>query len=736
MSQDVEVPHLSPSSSVSTKPSATPAKRLRGDVQGLRAVAILTVLAAHAGVSWFAGGFVGVDVFFVISGFLITQQLVGELGRTGRISLRRFYARRARRILPAATFTLAATVIAAVVLLGPAEVSTLAVDAVWASAFAANIRMAISGTDYFQAELPPSPVQHFWSLAVEEQFYLVWPLVAVICIVLASRIGAARGATQDVERDSARPRRFLLLAIVLITLASLARSVVHTPGEATAAYFSSLTRAWELGIGAALAILVTSGRLMQRIAGSAWAREVLVLGGLAAIAGACLVYDESTPFPGYHAALPVLGTAAVILAGSTPAGDTTLGARLLSVAPMRAIGDWSFSLYLWHWPLLVLPEIVLQRELTWPERGLAVAGAFVLAYVSFRLIEAPFREGAFWRPTGRALTFYPVTIALVAAVALGGARYADFEATRGAYQPAIAVTDAPAADPSLDDQEALVRASVLAARDNTAIPTELRPGLTELDSLKPHRTRCDYTDDTERDLCVDGDPDGDRTMVVFGNSHALHWVPTLNRIAKKHGFRVYFLVKNRCVSASITTDRGSSEHDPYTECDDFNRWAFKQYKRLDADLTVVSTAPPINGVFDDDGSWVGDKETINSLMHPAYTDFLRRVDKHTGRTVLIRDIQGFDANAGACLSRPGAALGDCLMGPVESRETAIDVQVQAAEEVGVDVVDMSSYFCWDGSCPAVVGDTITHYDGTHMSRQYAPQLAKPLARQLGLRGRE
>ncbi|MFJ9390202.1 acyltransferase family protein [Nocardioides sp. NPDC101246] len=735
MSHDLQVPHLTPSTTVSNQPASGPAKRLRGDVQGLRAVAILTVLAAHAGVSWFAGGFVGVDVFFVISGFLITQQLVGELGRTGRISLRRFYARRARRILPAATLTLAVTVVAAVALLGPAQVATLATDAVWASAFAANIRMAIAGTDYFQAELPPSPVQHFWSLAVEEQFYLVWPLVALVCIVLAARIGRARGGERTAEQGSVRARRFLLAAIALITVASLVWSIVHTPAEATAAYFSSLTRAWELGIGAALAILVTSGRVMQRLAAVPIAREVLALGGLAAIVVACLAYDESTPFPGYHAALPVLGSAAVILAGALPSGETTIGARLLSVAPMRAIGDWSFSLYLWHWPLLVLPEIVLQRELTWPERGLAVAGAFVLAYVSFRLVEAPFREGALWRPTRRALTFYPVSIALVAAIAFGGTVYADFEATRGSFQPAITLADAPAADPSLDKQEALVRASVLAAREDTAVPTELRPALTELDSLKPSRTRCDYTDDTERDLCVDGDPDGERTMVVFGNSHALHWVPTLNRVAKEHGFRAYFLVKNRCVSASITTDRGSDEHDPYTECDDFNRWAFKQYKRLDPDLTVVSTAPPIKGVFDEDGDWVGERDRIDELMHPAYTDFLRRVDKHTRRTVLIRDIQGFDTNAGTCLSRPGATLGDCLMGAVESRERSIDVQVRAAEEVGVDVADMSSYFCWDGSCPAVVGDTITHYDGTHMSRQYAPQLTEPLARELGIGGR-
>ncbi|MFE6650257.1 acyltransferase family protein [Nocardioides sp. NPDC057772] len=726
MSSDISVP-----SSVPTAPPKTHPRQLRGDVQGLRAVAILTVLAAHAGVSWFAGGFVGVDVFFVISGFLITQQLVGELGRTGRISLRRFYARRARRILPAATLTLAVTVVAAVLLLGPAQVAPLAVDAVWASAFAANIRMAVSGTDYFQAELPPSPVQHFWSLAVEEQFYLVWPLVAVISIVVASRIGASQRGEGDIQQSSARARRFLLAAIALITLTSFAWSVVHTPGDATAAYFSSLTRAWELGIGAALAILVTSGRVMQQLARASWTRELLVLGGLAAIVVACLAYDEATPFPGYQAALPVLGSAAVILAGALPSGEATLGARLLSVPPMRAIGDWSFSLYLWHWPLLVMPEIVLQRELTRPERGLAVGGAFVLAYVSFRLVEAPFREGAVWRPTRRALTFYPVSIGLVATIALGGTVYADFEATRGSYQPAVTLADAPAADPSLDEQEALVRASVLAARDDTSVPTELRPALTELDSLKPRRTRCDYTDDTERDLCVEGDPDGDRTMVVFGNSHALHWVPTLNRIGKRHGFKTYFLVKNRCVSASITTDRGG-EKDPYTECDEFNRWAFEQYKRLDPDLTVVSTAPPIQGVYDGDGDWVGERRRIDELMHPAYTDFLRRVDRHTRRTVLIRDIQGFDANAGTCLSRPGATLGDCLMSGDEDRETSIDVQVRAAEEVGVDVVDMSSYFCWDGSCPAVVGDTITHYDGTHMSRQYAPRLVEPLARRMGL----
>ena len=221
----------------------------RTDIDGLRGLAVLAVFAGHLGLPLAPGGFVGVDVFFVISGFLITSLLVREASRTGRISLLGFYARRARRILPAAAVVAVATVVASVLFLPLVRAVEVITDSVWAAAFAANIRFATVGTDYFAKGEPASPLQHYWSLAVEEQFYLVWPLL----LVGAAWLAAARGGTLG--------RRTPLLLIGVLSTASLAWSVYATYESPTTAYFSTLTRAWELGVGAALAVLMSRSQV-------------------------------------------------------------------------------------------------------------------------------------------------------------------------------------------------------------------------------------------------------------------------------------------------------------------------------------------------------------------------------------------------------------------------------------------------------------------------------------------
>ena len=264
-------------------------RELRGDVQGLRAVAVLVVIAAHAGVPFLPGGFVGVDMFYVISGYLIAALLYREVTLTGKVSLGSFWARRARRILPAATLVTVVTTIAAIMWMSLLDARQVVIDALWASAFAANIHFAQQGVDYFAQVEGPSPLQHYWSLAVEEQFYVLWPLLLAACLGVTALL--TRGRSRRVER---LPRRAVLTMLVLVSVASLAWSIHATVASPETAYFSTLTRAWELGVGAMIALVPpTFVRRLTRLS----LETMAVTGAVVLLAGAMLITPE-TPFPG------------------------------------------------------------------------------------------------------------------------------------------------------------------------------------------------------------------------------------------------------------------------------------------------------------------------------------------------------------------------------------------------------------------------------------------------------
>src|SRR4051794_1358599 len=308
--------------------SAAPADRTSGegfrpDLEGLRGVAILLVLLFHAGIPGIAGGFVGVDVFFVLSGFLITGLLIRERERTGRVSLSSFYARRARRILPAALVVTVATLAFATAVLPPLDVLRAADDAVAVALSVGNIRFAATATDYFAGVASPSPFLHYWSLGVEEQFYLVWPAL----LVLATRFG--------------RPRIGAGVVLAIVVVASLALGIWLTGVAAPWAFYSLPTRAWQLGLGGLLAIALDrayTGRLGIVAAIIGWA-------GLTAVVIAGLAIDPAMPYPGLVALVPTVGAAAVIAGGRASRSP----AALLGVRPLRFLGRISFSLYLVHW---------------------------------------------------------------------------------------------------------------------------------------------------------------------------------------------------------------------------------------------------------------------------------------------------------------------------------------------------------------------------------------------------
>lgn len=350
--------------------------RFRRDVEGLRAVAVVAVVLFHAGVSWLSGGYVGVDVFFVISGFLITGLLLREHEQRGRISIPGFYARRARRILPAAMLVITLSVLASYYIQNFLQYAQVAQDGRWAALFAANIHFASVG-GYFQQSRAPSPLEHYWSLAVEEQFYVVWPTLVLITGALFTRVQL----------------RWRVAAVaVAATAASLVWSLMQTPSSPTWAYFSPFTRAWELGMGAIVATLTPQLTRVPKAYGCATAYA-----GLCAIALSAFWFTSSTPFPGKAALLPVLGAAAVIAGGSSGLG----AGKLLGLRPVRSVGRVSYGWYLLHYPpMIILTGALWTHPLPTHENLLIAAATLVLAYLMYAGVERPIRRSAFlgYRP--------------------------------------------------------------------------------------------------------------------------------------------------------------------------------------------------------------------------------------------------------------------------------------------------------------------------------------------------
>ncbi len=713
-----------PTATVSAEPApdgtgAASGRGFRADIQGLRALAVLLVVLDHLLPGRLSGGFVGVDVFFVVSGFLITSLLLKEGRRERRISLAGFYARRARRIIPAAAVVTVATVAVSLLTLPLLRVQTILTDAVWATFFAANVRMAEVGTDYFAQGQPPSPLRHYWSLAVEEQFYLVWPALLVLLLVLLRRRGEA-----DLDR---RFRRAAAALIGVAVVVSVAWSLWATYESPTTAYYSSFTRAHELGIGAACALLPRATALTPR------AHQLLAGLGLAAVAVAAGTYSVATSFPGGWALLPVLGTAALIVAGGHER-ETAVG-RLLSTGPAVVVGDWSYSIYLWHWPVIVLLRSNLgpERFGTLPVQLATLALVLLLSWASFRWIENPFRRGT-WRRTGRSLLIYPVSIATVLVAVVASNQVVRYRLGEFSDEPAITTADYRGRGQHLGDDPyvALVRASALAAEQGRAVPSDLTPGLLDLREQTASLGDCDYRTGTT-ELCPIGSPGADRRIVVLGDSHARAVSPAFERIGADLGYEVYVLVYSGCSATALTQVERTTGR-AWEECEDFKDWALGTIGELRPDLTVVSTAV---GRFEDPetGEAVSGSDGHGrylDVLDGGWRELLATLQESSDRVAVFGGTPKLPRETGVCLSRGDPDLGDCAFPPGPYAEREAQTSFRAARAVGADVVDAERWFCAEGVCPAVVGDYLTMRDSEHVTPQYARWLATPIAEALDL----
>lgn len=656
MLQALVVPGATPTTPPATaeKPS-TPAG-YRADIDGLRAIAVLVVIAFHAKVSGFSGGYVGVDVFFVISGFLITSILRREIAE-GTYSLARFYERRIRRILPALLFMCAVTVGVAALFFIPRDFKDLAQSAGATAGFVSNLYFWRKA-GYFDQAAEWKPLLHAWSLGVEEQYYIVWPLM----LVLLCRLTPAA----------------MRWSVGGLAVASLGVAAILVATEPHAAFYLLPARMWELLAGAALAL----GLLPQ--VETRW-RQALGLAGMVAILAAVLLYDGKTPFPGITALLPCLGTLAVLAAGTGGSSGTS---RLLALPALAALGRISYSLYLWHWPMLVLPQYYLLRALTPTETAGLMAAAFAVAVLSYRFVEMPFRHGL---RTGRPVLFAgaAAAMAMIGAIGILGWRT---DGLPGRFDPRI-------------------NALAMAATDTN-----------------PLQPICDRTATAQvaaGGACRIGAPGAVPSFAVFGDSFGNALLPGLDRAGRDTGRAGYGLTYSGCYPLVGRVQEG--ECGPYTDA----VLAFLQAHPEIRTVFVVSrwtsgVWATRFGAYAQDELWLTDAQSTEEspaenarVVERSFRRFVaalsdrrvvavayvpeQRVD--VPRDLALRALRGLDMDIGV-----DRATYEGRQAPVRAL-----MQRMTAEYANLSVVDVGAALCRQAVCPAMAGDTVLYADDNHMS---------------------
>ena len=708
----------------------------RPDIEGLRGIAVLLVVLFHSGMVGVPGGFIGVDVFFVISGFLITGLLIRERERTGGIRLEAFYARRVRRLLPAGMVALAVTLVASFAMLNPLDRSSAAFDGAAAALSIGNIRFALAAGDYFTSVASPSPFLHFWSLAVEEQFYLVWPAL----ILVATRWR--------------NPRLGGGIALGLVLAVSLAANVVVTGIAVNWAFYSLPTRAWQLALGGLLAL---GAQVILRVPSAVSA--ITGWAGLGILIWAALIIDGGLAYPGLWALAPTLAAAAMIVSGMTSHGP----GMLLATRPLRFLGRISYSLYLWHWPILVLPVAALEGGLPMAANLALVGLAVVVAWLSWRFIEEPFRAGfpVLARRPGRTILAGATAVVLVVSAA-GGMTAAgdsqawgaddstpgdevswseeatwDLDATPIEDDPISPMeTDVPGSGaPGAESSGAPITASSPSSAPTPAatpaptpriyirLPSNVRPALAKarMDEERLRRDGClAFEGVTRPPECVYGKKGAAFTVALVGDSHAAQWFPAVERVAKARGWQILTFVKVACPFVDMRV-RNIALKREYTECAAFNDATVKALRKVRPDLTLVSISRfAIHPVLE--------RDTTVAAKAAAYGRILERIP---GRVAVIVDTPDAGRDIPACLARHVSDVRVCAITRSVARALNLGaIERAATKATGAGLIDLTKRVCRADPCPVVVDGMIVFRDLRHLTATFSRSLAPDLDRSL------
>ena len=608
-------------------------------IQGLRAVAAILVTVFHARLV--PGGFIGVDIFYVISGYLITGLILREIEKTGTLDLRSFYQRRIKRLLPTSVFVLFVTAIFAWILFPPITRDALGRDLFAAAAYISNYLFAWWQNDYQNLNATPSPFIHYWSLAVEEQFYLVWPLF----ILFLARYG----------------KKVIFAGIAITTLLSLLFSIYLTQVAPIWAFYSLPTRAWELGFGALLLFLPETKKKIR----------ILPWLGFFGIAISSFNFNENTAFPGKNALVPVLAT--VFLMASIkywpPLFNDLANSRL-----SQWLGAISYPLYLWHWPALVLPSSAMGRPLRFYERFLCILLTIVLAHYTSKYVEEPLRHKNFAPRTIYKGAAYTTAVSLVAGVLIS-----------------------------------FTSSSIITTKGEVSYQFDLVQVM-EKPAVYGDGCHVNYGE-TKSGYCTYGDKESSSTIVLYGDSHAAQWFPTLEKMATERGFKLVSLTKSACPAVDAKRpDQGAFK---MVHC---TKWRENSIKRI-AEIQPLAV---ITSSF--------------QYFTPANSSISRAQWWNEGQRKLLKGLRGSTNNLIyiSDTPRPLRDIPNCLA----SRDSKVcDSTERSKVSVipGFDVINPNPWLC-SSYCPAIVEGTVAYRDASHISVDMALKLLPKLEAALIAKG--
>lgn len=709
-------------------------RRFLPEVQALRALAVGLVVVYHLYPRAAPGGFVGVDVFFVISGFLITSHLLREVQAKGRISLPAFWAARIRRIMPAAIVVILAVVAATLAWWPSSQWEQITRQGLASLLSVQNWVLAADSVDYMAQENQPTALQHFWSLGVEEQFYLLWPFVVLAAAWLALallRLGTTRksrnkrrnrktstthelhqprahgrhaalepgGAAWGIKarRLAAAPVRLVAAVLfVVIIAASLASSIFLVNSGDAAAYFVTTARVWEMAAGGLLAAVLPAAGWAAR----GWIRRITAAAGVLVLGWVALSYHSGeTPFPGQGAILPVVGTMAVIAAGRT-AGWGSLH-RVTDWAPVQWLGNVSYSLYLWHWPVVVTFIHLAGAKPRWWQAVALVGASLALAAASYSFVERPART---WRLTAkhtwRAVGLGSVATVLAAAVVMVPA----VGAQAISKQQASAAAELLKALPRGFGAQAWDTAEGAAFVSGKAItPT---PGQAAQD-LPAWRNCVSAWNGKDVRRCEFGDTKSKVEVALVGDSHAGQWMGALNAAGQDRGFKVVTYVKNSCPFSYTPREL---EKEQKLVCSALNKQTARALVKEKPQLILLT-------------SWTG--STFVGGAGEAVEGFRQPLEEFATagiKAAVLRDTPSLNAETGSMAK-------DCVAANAEDpdpcslpRQLSLPQEpaVAAAKQVkGSATIQTESWFCDQERCPSVIGNVLVYRDANHISNTYA-----------------
>ena len=706
--------------------------KYRPDIEGLRALAVILVIISHLNLTsdLFSGGFIGVDVFFVVSGYLITSLLMNEYSKNARenhglgwVSLRAFYFRRARRILPTAFLVLLATVITSFVLLNRVKADQTLTEAFFALIFLANWQLISQKSDYFQQGFDQGPLQHFWSLSVEEQFYFFFPTLFMFSVL-------PHGLT--LGKFNLHWRRRLLITVGVITSCSLVWSFIQINSSPLSAYYSSLTRTWEIGIGSFLAISTHNSKLLP----SERLNSAISVIGISGVFFSVVLFNSDSAFPGINALLPTLATCCLIYAGIS--GSSGIVNRILSTRVPVFLGRISYSLYLWHLPILIIfPKYFANHVDQNISQIFLLIPLFLISILTYRFVERPIRvflpplkweeRGSVFKNlklldiNGFNLIFSLLIVGSLTLFVLnangkmGAEKITELKGVNSTKttQQIIPMPESQVKINEIDDYQkslTLWQEALSSGLRITRIPQDLNPLL----SAQKGTSKGEWGECLNSLIpgCKSGSVDAKNTALVIGDSYASAIFPMVTNALDKNSWKVEGIFRGQCMIADVVPIiNGKTDY----QCRDFRKSWISYLATKKPNLIVLADNFEVEFLLEN-----RDLTALN-FWETKLSQSLKIISTKSKNVVYFAAPPKV-ASLKECVGADGS-LGPTCFGLPSARSAKRQISANVANVHGVRVIDGREWTCVFQGCPAIVGNTAVTVDGSHYSRQFAMELA-------------